>query len=229
MNTSYTGRTLTSVLAVVLVIAGLGACAPQQTASFEDDAEPATTRSPAPRAAEAIRVTVPQGTKVFVTLSTAIGSETSRVGDALSATTLAPVVIGDRVAIPAGSTVSGSVTYVDAGRKGLDISEKGGSVVLSFTRVTRPDGSKIPIFASISSIAPSKGKTGGIIGGSAAGGALLGKILGGSDKDAAVGAVVGGGIGTAIVAGTKGKHLNIPAGTELTMILDESVTIAAGA
>lgn len=147
--------------------------------------------------------------------------------DALSATTLAPIVIGDRVAIPVGSTISGNVTHVDTGNKGLDISEKGGSVVLSFNSVTTPDGVRTPIVASISSIAPSKGKTGGIIGGSAAGGALLGKIIGGSSKDAAVGAVVGGGIGTAIVAGTEGKHLTIPAGSELTMILDQSVAIAS--
>jgi hypothetical protein len=83
------------------------------------------------------------------------------------------------------------------------------------------------MLASISSIARSKGKTGKIIGGSAAGGALLGKVLGSNDEDIAVGAAVGGAIGTGIAAGTKGTELQLPAGTTLTMTLDQEMTIAA--
>ena len=80
--------------------------------------------------------------------------------------------------------------------------------------------------ASLSRFAKSAGKTAAIIGGSAAGGALLGKILGGSTQDIAAGAVVGGGIGTGIAAGTKGKALVIPAGTDLALTLDQPLTIA---
>jgi hypothetical protein len=137
-----------------------------------------------------------------------------------------PVVIGSQVAIPSGSTIHGHVTDVSPGTKGLKVSEKGGTVTLSFDRVTTPQGYSTPVSASLTSIAKSGGKTAGIIGGSAAGGALLGKILGGSTKDAAVGAVLGGGIGTAIAAGTRGKELEIPAGTHLTLTVDQTVTMA---
>ena len=135
-----------------------------------------------------------------------------------------PIVVGDHVAIPVGSTVTGRVTEVLAGKKGLKVEEKGGSVVIFFDTVTVRDKT-VPISAVVSSIAGSKKKTGGIIGGSAAGGALLGKVLGGESKDAAIGAVIGGGIGTAIAAGTKGADLKLPAGTELLMTLDEAVEI----
>jgi len=161
-----------------------------------------------------------------MTLATDIGSETSQVGDSLRGTTTAPILAGGRVAIPEGSTIYGQVTGVDPASKGLKISEKGGAVALSFNKVTTPQGYSTPISASLVKVASSTGKTAGIIGGSAAGGALLGKILGGSTKDAAVGAVVGGGIGTGIAAGTKGKKLVIPAGSDLVITLDQPLTIA---
>jgi len=228
MNANCVNRNRIGVLVATLLVAGLFGCAPDtpaneadKKANVEHKAQPAA----APRAAESVRVLVPQGTEVEVNLSTAVGSETSRVGDSITATTMSAVVVGNQVAIPMGSTVHGRVTEVVAGTKGLKVSEKGGVVVLSFDTVTNPEGSTTPIHASITRIASSKGKTAGIIGGSAAGGALLGKILGGDTKDAAVGAILGGAIGTGIAAGTKGKELQIPAGTEMTMVLDQALSI----
>ena len=180
----------------------------------------------APRAVAKVQLTIPEGTQVHVTLSTAVGSETSQVGDALTATTTGAIEVGGRTAIPAGSIIRGRVAEVMPGTKGMHISEKGGSVVLAFDKVTTPGGDSERLAASLTSLASSTGKTAGIIGGSAAGGALLGKILGGHTKDAAIGAVVGGGIGTAIVAGTKGKELKIPAGTDLILTLDQPLKMA---
>ena len=220
MNRLHAGRNPIQILMVALLIVGLSACGSQQ-----EVVEDSVVAQQAPRA-EPVRVTVPKGTQMQVTLSTDVGSEWSQIGDQITATTMAPVVVGDRVAIPQGSTISGRVTDVYAGKKGLKISEKGGSVFLSFDQVITPQGTSAPMLASISSIARSKGKTGKIIGGSAAGGALLGKILGNNSDDVAVGAVVGGAIGTGIAAGTKGTELQLPAGTTLTMTLDQEMTIA---
>ena len=214
--------------AVTLLVVGLCACGAQQPPSEEAaGAAGASAPASAPRAsAPAVRVTVPQGTEIAVTLSTAVGSATSQVGDILTATTTAPIVVGDRVAIPTGSTISGRVTGVDPASKGLDISEKGGALVLAFDKVTTARGFSTPMSASLARFAKSRGKTIGIIGGSAAGGALLGRILGDSTKDAAIGAAVGAGIGTGIAAGTKGRELVIPAGTELALTLNQPLTIA---
>jgi hypothetical protein len=227
MNRFQAGRKPIQSLTLALLIVGLAACGSQQEVAEDAVVAQETPRAAAPRVAETVRVTVPQGTQMQVTLSSDVGSEWSQIGDPITATTMTAVVVGDQVAIPQGSTISGRVTDVYAGKKGLKISEKGGSVVLSFDQVTTPQGASAPMLASISRIARSKGKTEKIIGGSAAGGAVLGKILGKSTKDVAVGAVVGGAIGTGIAAGTRGTELKLPAGTTLTMTLDQEMTIAA--
>lgn len=226
MNLRFSSRNRIGPIVATLVAAGLFACA-QSPSSQEVDALKANSGSSSGSGTpEVVRVTVAQGTEVHVVLSTDIGSATSQAGDALRATTTTPVLAGGRIAIPEGSTIHGQVTEVVPATTGLKISEKGGAVVLSFGKVTTPQGYSTPMSASLVSVASSTGKTAGIIGGSAAGGALLGKILGGSTKDAAVGAVVGGGIGTGIAAGTKGKEVVIPSGTHLVITLDRPLTIA---
>ena len=228
----YQSANRIGVLMAILMVACLFGCSRspaegdvQQQASNSSSFRPSGS-SYAPSAPRTTRVTVPEGTEIHLTLSTTISSETSQPGDSLNGTTTTGVLVGDRVAIPAGSTIVGQVTEVTPASKGLKVSEKGGAVALSFDKVTTPPGNTAAMSASLVKMASSKGKTAGIIGGSAAGGAILGKILGGSTKDAAVGAVVGGGIGTGIAAGTKGKKLEIPAGTDLVITLDEPLTIA---
>lgn len=206
---------------------------PPPTAVRPNDSGTSTTaRKPAPRqpapkpAPSPARVTVPEGTEVHMSLASPVGSATSQVGDAVIGTTTTPIVVGDHVAIPVGSTIHGRVTGVDPATKGLKVGEKGGTVVLSFTKVTTPNGDSSPMSGSLTSEGKSDGKTAGIIGGSAAGGAILGKILGGSTKDAAIGAVIGSGIGTGIAAGTKGTEVVLPVGTDLLITLDRPLTIA---
>ncbi|HEU4402944.1 MAG TPA: protein kinase [Candidatus Polarisedimenticolia bacterium] len=179
-----------------------------------------------PKMPRNIQLTVPSGTEVRLTLDTAVGSSSSHAGDTLTATIADPVVAGDRVAIPAGSRVRGRVTEVIAAKKGL--SDKGGSLILAFDRVVTPFGFAAPMSAVMTSVAAKSGKkTAGIIGGSAAGGALLGKILGGKTKNAAVGSVLGAAIGTGIAAGTRGQDVEFPAGSPLTIRLDQPITIDA--
>src|SRR2546427_4344377 len=119
------------------------------------------------------------------------------------------------VASPAGSSVRGGVSEAIPAKKGLR--DKVGSLSLSFDRVVTPTGAGAPMSAAMTTVASKSGKkTAGIIGGSAAGGALLGKILGGSTKNAAVGPVGGGAIGTGIAPRTKGEGVGVPAGRPLT-------------
>jgi hypothetical protein len=220
------GRNRIGLLMATVLVASLFGCA-QQPSSEEIEPGPTASRfSSQPAAPETVRITVAEGTEIHVTLSTEVGSATSQPGDTLSARTTTAVLAGGRIAIPEGSTIHGRVTEVSPATKGLKVSEKGGAVVLSFDKVTTPRGDSTPMSASLVSVASSKGKTAGIIGGSAAGGAVLGKVLGGDTKDAVIGAVVGAGIGTGIAAGTKGKELVIPAGTDFVITLDQSLTIA---
>ncbi|PYS97184.1 MAG: hypothetical protein DMF50_01620 [Acidobacteria bacterium] len=179
----------------------------------------------APRIPRAAQVTVPPGTEIRLALDTPVGSSASHAGDAFTATITDPVVAGDRVAIPAGSRVHGRVSEAIPARKGL--SNKAGSLSLAFDRVATTDGFVAPISASMTRVAPkSTKKTAGIIGGSAAGGALLGKILGGNNNKAVLGSVVGGAIGAGIAAGTKGEDVDLPAGSPVAIKLDQPLTIS---
>src|SRR5262249_52750478 len=135
-----------------------------------------------------------------------------------------PVVVGDRVAIPAGSIVHGHVSEAIPARKGLG--EKAGGMSLSFDRVLTPGGTAVSISESLTRVGSSSGKkTAATIGGGAAGGALLGKLLGGSSKKTAVGSVLGGAIGTGIAAGSKGEDVEITAGSPLSIRLSQPLRI----
>jgi hypothetical protein len=214
------------VLVALVLLSALACTRGEQPASSEQEPQASSRDSGrndfSPRQT---RVNVPKGTRIHLELRTSLGSARSQAGDTFTARTTEPVVVGSRVAIPAGSTVHGQVTSVVPAKKGLK--EKEGSIRISFDKVTTPSGNSAPMSADLASVAPkSTGKTAGIIGGSAAGGALLGKVLGGDTKDAAVGAVVGGAIGTGIAAGTRGRDVDLPAGSDLVITLDQPLTIS---
>lgn len=183
---------------------------------------PPSAPAPAP-APQTVAYTLSSGTELKVKLEDALDSGTTQPGDHFASTLVDQVIVGDRVVLPAGSRIDGTVTDVVPAKKG--IKESGGSLTLSFERVTTTGGESVPLSASISRVAKSTKKKAGTIAGSAAGGALLGKILGGSTKDAAVGAVVGGAIGTGVAAGTKGTEMKLEAGTQMTITLDQPMTL----
>jgi len=213
---------------------GEGAAVPQEMAQRRERALPPQQKQAAreaepvpqaPRIPRSIQVTVPPGTEIRLTLDMPLGSSASHAGDTFTATITDPVVAGDRVAIPAGSRVHGRVSEAVPARKGL--SDKAGSLSLAFDRVATPAGSGAPMSATMTKVAPkSTKKTAGIIGGSAAGGALLGKVLGGNSRKALIGSVVGGALGAGIAAGTKGQDVDLPAGSPLTIRLDQPLAIS---
>jgi hypothetical protein len=183
-----------------------------------------TTRKPAPAPVpETVAVTVAEATQLKVKIEDPLNSATNQPGDHFKATLVDPVLAGDRVALAAGSVIEGTVTDVIPAKKG--IKESGGSLTLSFDRITTAGGVSAEMNASISRVAKSTKKKAGTIAGGAAGGALLGKILGKDTKDAAIGAVVGGAIGTGIAAGTKGTEMKIDAGTEMIISLQRPLTV----
>jgi len=191
------------------------------------EVEPVIAPPQIPRMPPNIRLTVPAGTSLRLTLDAAVSSSSSREGDTVTAKVTDPIVVGDRVAIPAGSRVHGQVKSVVPAKKGLK--DKGGSLSLVFDRIATPSGFIAPMSATVSEVASGSGKkTAGIIGGSAAGGALLGKVLGGRGKNAAVGTLLGGAIGAGVAAGTKGQDVDLPAGSPLALKLDQPLTISVG-
>jgi hypothetical protein len=169
-------------------------------------------------------VTIPAGTVLRLRVNRAFGSDISRVEDAVPATLDRPVVINGQTILGAGSLASGYV--VQATRPGK---VKGrGRVAVRFTRIT-PAGSDAGYrmqTGSWAAVAPATKKKDALtIGVPAAGGAVVGGLIKGK-KGAGVGALVGGGAGTAAVLTTRGKDVRIGRGSTLAVRLTAPLTIA---
>ncbi|MGH9361194.1 MAG: hypothetical protein ACRD2T_04700, partial [Thermoanaerobaculia bacterium] len=99
-------------------------------------------------------------------------------------------------------------------------------LAIDFTELVLPSGQSVPISASYSQIGKSEtAKDAATIGGAAAGGAILGKAIEKDKRGAVIGAIVGTAAGTAIATKTKGRQVTLPAGTSLSLSLQDSVTV----
>lgn len=181
-------------------------------------------RQPAPRKPSpppTITATVPAGTQLTLVFDHEVTSKTAVVGDNVTVRTQRPLIVGDRVIFPAGSVVEGKVTGVKPADKGFK--DTGGAFSVSFDRIVSPEGRKAAVVAGFTIVAEGSGKKkAAIIGGSAAGGAVLGKVL---DKDEAGAALIGGAIGTAIAGSTKGVEAKMEPGEEIQVTLEEPLQV----
>ncbi len=153
---------------------------------------------------------------------TRVSSDTAHVEDRVDARVTRDVKVGDRIAVPAGARVIGTVTQVERGGKFKEQARLG----IRFHTIVLADGTNLPI--STETIvrlgeAPGNGSA-AKIGGGAVGGAILGAILGGA-KGAAIGATAGAGAGTAAVTAGDRSTVVLPAGTPLTPRILSPVTV----
>ena len=168
-------------------------------------------------------VTVPAGTSLPLELTTALSSDTAHVETPVRARLRDAVVVNGFTAMPAGTVFNGSVIDVeDAGRvKGR------ATLTFRFDEATvngvRERLSTEPLTFRAEA---TKGEDATKIGAGAGIGAAIGAIVGGG-KGAAKGAAIGGAAGTGAVLATKGKEVSLPAGTDLTTTLEESVNVRA--
>jgi len=166
-------------------------------------------------------LTVVAGETIDIEFRQTLSSHTSQVGQPFQVRVTRPVQVGGRVAIPAGASIHGEITEAEPAKK------IGGRARLSldFRSLTLASGATYPIEAVFSQAGKSQtGKDAAIIGGATLGGAVLGKQVGG-DTGTIIGAVAGG-IGGAFAAKkTKGKPVEIPAGTAMIVELTQPVTI----
>jgi len=186
----------------------------------------------APRAAEAVpvaetapsrEITIPAGTTLNVTLDTAVGSDISRVEEAVTAHLTRAIRVQGLTVLPEGSRVTGVVT--DATRSAK---VKGRAhVAVRFDSLT-PRGEDHRYTIRTASVgrtaAATKQKDAMKIGAPAAGGAIIGALLGGK-KGALVGTAVGGGAGTAAVLSTRGDEVHLAKGSALAVKLAAPVTV----
>jgi hypothetical protein len=166
--------------------------------------------------------TVPEGTRLAVRLESAVGTDSSRVGDPIVATLSDAVIVDGVEVLPSGSVVSGEVVGVASAGKVKGRS----SLALGFgSLAVGGRDEQYPIVARVSWVGQSnKGKDAATIALPAAGGAIIGALIGGK-KGAGIGAVIGGGGGTAVVLSTAGPQIRLPSGTVLSLPLGHAVDI----
>ena len=166
---------------------------------------------------------IPSGTEMSLTLQSGINTKDAYAGQIFTSYLDHDVVADGRVLLPEGTRVEGHVVESkDAGRFGRS------SLKLGFDKAILPDGRTASLTASVERIGKgSAAKQGGIIAGSAVGGAILGKILGGDDKDALLGAIVGGAIAAGSIGAKEGESISLPAGTVMTVRTDAATEVPA--
>jgi len=146
----------------------------------------------------------------------------SQEGQRFDATFSSSVVVKGQKAIPAGTAAVGTVTEAHAAGK-----FKGGDTLVVELNSIRLNGQSYSIHTSkVSSESKGKGKrTAGMIGGGAAGGALIGGLAGGG-KGALIGGAIGAGAGT-VGAATTGNNRDVTLSSEspLNFQLASSLTL----
>jgi hypothetical protein len=185
------------------------------------------------------RIEVPGGTHIPLVLHNAISTRSARPGDPVYFETLFPVMIDGRVAIPAGSYVSGEVT--ESKRPGR---VKGrGELMIRLKTLILPNAYMVDLNA-----VPSNAGTGGnettnnegkIIGDSnkggdvgtiaktTAAGAGIGAIAGHGAEGAGIGAGIGAAAGLMAVLLTRGPEAELPRGSTVEAVLDRAILLDA--
>lgn len=180
--------------------------------------------APAPPKPEPVVKTIAAGTSLDVELIDPASSNISQVGDAVRARVTKAIVIDGMTAVPVGAVVVGVVT------EAVSLRKIGGtaSLGLRFDSLDTGTGPKVAIAATLQEKGKSEnGKDAGTIAGATAGGALLGRLLSKHDKTKGtiIGAVVGAAAGTGAAAATKGKEVELPAGTPLALQLEQALNV----
>jgi hypothetical protein len=228
------------VLAFTVFLAGGGALAAQQQqpqSAALPAAQPAT--SPAPNPSSPERLLVPSGTRLPLILHSAITTRNAHAGDPVYLETVFPVVINDKILIPAGSYVEGEIQ--EAKRPGK---VKGrGEIRIRLNTIILTNGYTVSFNAipsnagtggneSTDSEGKIKGDTnkGGDVGTvvkSTGIGAGIGAIATQSAKGAGIGAGVGAAVGLAAVLLTRGPEMELPRGTTVDIITDRPIYLDA--
>jgi hypothetical protein len=206
------------------------------TASASTAASPNVTQ-PLPKSLE-----IPAGTKVLLTIRSAVNTKTAQPGDGVYLQSSFPVIANGRAVIPAGVYVQGVVDSVER-----HIRIKGpAKLTMHFTSMIFPNGTVVEIPGQVNSLPGSdgpkvKGDEGTVQQGGSAGdvakaagqgaaiGAGIGGISGGVNghpvEGLGIGAGAGAVAGAAVSLFTHGNDISIPSGTPIEMVLQRPLIL----
>ncbi|HLH06305.1 MAG TPA: TrbI/VirB10 family protein, partial [Terriglobales bacterium] len=183
-------------------------------------------------------LTIPAGTQVPLRLKQAISTKNAKPGDAVYAETVFPVVLNDRIMIPAGTYVQGRISEVKRPGRVKGRAE----ILMHFTSLIFPNGYTALLPGSVQNVPGSgnehvkgqegtieqngdKTKDAGTIATTAGTGAAIGGLAGQSIKDAAIGGGVGAAAGLIATLVTRGPDVMLPEGTSVQMVLQRPLTL----
>jgi hypothetical protein len=172
--------------------------------------------------------TVPAGTTLNLAANQQVCTNTHKVGDQFTAHLTSPVSGSNGAVIPAGATVSLTVTRAKRSENAND------PIVMEF-RVNSVSygGRTYPIDASVASAdvqkvrnQPKSKDAQKVVGGAVAG-AIIGQILGKNTKSTVIGAAAGGAAGAAAAAATANYEGCIQNGGTIVITLQDAVQVRA--
>ena len=188
---------------------------------------------------DAAQLTIPSGTKVPLALKQSVSTKNAREGDAVYAVTTFPVVINDRIVIPAGTYVQGRISNV---KRGGHIKGRA-EVLMHFSTLIYPSGYTVVLPGAVENVPGAEktsmkdeegtirqdsqtGEKAKTVATAAGTGAVIGGLSNGV-KGGLIGAGIGGGIGTAIGLLSRGNDVRMEAGTTLEMVIQREVPLDA--
>ncbi len=171
-----------------------------------------------------VAVEVPSGTQLLVALAADLSTKTAKVGESFEARLVSDLTSSDRVVAPAGARVKGTITEVMSGSSAIGAVPMLG---LRFDQLELADGSHVAIRGELQQQGQSeKGRdTAKIVGGAAAG-AVIGHQIKHGTKGQVIGGILGGAAG-AVVAKNTGTEVQLPAGSQLSIVLAEGFVVGS--
>jgi type IV secretion system protein VirB10 len=206
--------------------------------AYPQSTEEKTSSTPAESA-----LMVPVDTTIPLRLLNTINSRTTRPGQPVYCETIYPITVGNRIVIPRGSSVKGSITQVvRPGRvKGK------GQIGIHFETLILPNGATHSLRATLSGFggtgregfkpdeskvegASSKGEKAGKVAETTITGAEIGTIVGAAErspvKGLGIGSLAGAAGGLVWVFASRGKEIVLPSGTNFELQLTVPLTIS---
>ena len=200
--------------------------------SRAEEPAPAPTRRPIlqPRPVATpstpVEAIVPAGSRVLLELVAPLHVSKSKDGDHVYLRTVVPVAAGNRIVIPSGSNVTGTITESKATRGKRDL-------YIRFDTLTLPDGETRDLRSRPEGGAEGKvgsqtdsGREARTVATGAGIGASIGSIAGAATGHTLAGLGIGGLAGAAAGLGSvlsKRKEITLPRGTNVEMVLDRDL------
>ncbi len=166
-------------------------------------------------------ITIPERTRIHVTLDQSLASNRNKAGDHFQATVNEPVVVDGKTAIPQGTHVEGRV--VDARKSGHLKGRADLRLALDAVQMNGQTYDLRTTSAGRAAVSHKK-RNWAWIGGGAGGGALIGALAAGGEG-ALIGGPIGAGAGVTVAYFTGKKDVKYPAETHLTFRLAQPATL----